>query len=293
MHPTLINLLRLLTLSPGEDDNTWAGESEPFGGGRVYGGLVLGQALAAAQRSVPADRGVHSLHGYFLRPGRGDLPIVHTVDRIRDGRSFTTRRVVSQQGGEAIFNLSVSFQIGEGGFAHDPPTPDAPGPDTLLSMTDLAKSVAHRFPPGLRERMTREWPVEARPVVPYNPMEPDVRPPVRQVWIRAVDRLPDDPLLHRALLVYASDSHFLTTSLQPHGVSWMTPGVQVASLDHSMWFHHPFRADEWLLYDVVSPWAGGARGLVQGRFFDTSGRLVASTTQEGLIRDRRPEGQAG
>lgn len=279
-------LIELLSLERIEE-NLFRGQSQDLGWGRVFGGQVVGQALSAADQTVPSDRRVHSVHAYFLRTGDSSKPIVYQVDPIRDGRSFTTRRVVAIQNGKPILNLSASFQIDEDGLDHQDDAPDAVGPDELLSERDMALRVLDRIPPKLRAMATNERPIEARPVHPYNPLRPDVRPPRRQVWFRAAGPLPDDDAIHRYMLAYSSDFHFLATSMQPHGASWLTPGFQVASIDHAMWFHRPFRMDDWLLYDIDSPSASGARGLVRGRFFDRQGRLVATTVQEGLIRDRR------
>jgi acyl-CoA thioesterase II len=286
MSDTLTELLTLLRLERIEE-NLFRGQSQDLGWGAVFGGQVLGQALSAAAQTVPDARIVHSLHSYFLRQGDAARPIVYTVDPIRDGRSFTTRRVVAVQGGKPIFHLSASFQIEEPGFEHQDPLPSAPGPDGLASEQELARRVADRLPEALRERALSDRPIEMRPVNPHNPLRPDLRSPSRQVWFRAAAALPDDPDVHRYLLAWASDSHFLTTAMQPHGVSWLTPGLQVASLDHAMWFHRPFRLDEWLLYDVWSPSASGGRGLVRGSFYDRAGALVATVVQEGLMRDRR------
>lgn len=282
----LAELLDLLALERIEQ-NLFRGRSQDLGWGTVFGGQVLGQALSAAMQTVPVERGVHSLHGYFLRPGKVDRPIVYTVDPIRDGRSFTTRRVVAIQDGAAIFNLAASFQIDEGGYEHQDTVPEAPAPEDLTSELELIRRHAHRLPPGVREQMTADRPIEIRPVDPYNPLNPKAKPPRRQVWYRTIAPLPDDRVVHRCLLAYASDFHFVTTAMQPHAVSYATPGMQVASLDHAMWFHRPFRLDDWLLYDVDSPSASGARGLVRGRFFTRDGVLVASTVQEGLMRNRK------
>ncbi len=286
MQPKLAELLELLRLERIEH-NLFRGQSQDLGWGQVFGGQVLGQALSAAEQTVPEGRVVHSLHGYFLRPGDVARPIVYDVDRIRDGKSFTTRRVVAIQGGKAIFNMAASFQIAEEGFDHQDPMPEAPEPDQFLSEVDLARRFIERIPAPMREMATAERPIEIRPVDPINPLKPKPGPPNRMVWYRTADALPDDPSTHQYLLAYASDFHFLTTAMRPHGVSWLTPGMQVASLDHAMWFHRPFRMDEWLLYVVDSPSASGARGLARGRFFDRRGRLVASTMQEGLMRNRR------
>ena len=294
MADVLAELIDTLTLERIEE-NLFRGRSQELGWGRVFGGQVLGQALSAARQTVPDDREVHSLHAYFLRPGATDKPVVYTVDPIRDGRSFTTRRVVAIQNGKPILNVSTSFQIAEGGFDHAEPMPDAPPPDDLFNEQELGRryldvlpeALLAQIPKGLRDRATATKPIEIRPLEPLDPVRPPVKPGHRQVWLRANRKLADDPQLHRTLLAYSSDFHLLTTALQPHGASWLTPGVQVASIDHAMWFHRPFRMDDWLLYDVRSPTASGARGLVFGRFFDRSGALVASVAQEGLIRDRR------
>lgn len=285
MQPILANLVDLLGLERIDSD-LFRGQSQDLGWGAIFGGQVVGQALSAAAQTVPDDRFVHSLHAYFLR--RGDLkrPIIYHVDRIRDGRSFTTRRVVAVQDGRAIFNLAASFQIDEPGLDHADSAPDVPGPEGLRSEREMALAVADRIPERLKAMALADRPIEIRPVNPRNPLRPQACEARRQIWLRAVDRLPDDPALHRYLLAYASDFSFLGTSLDPHGVSWLSPNMQVASLDHAMWFHRPMRMDEWLLFDIESPSAGGARGLVRGRFFDQAGRLVASAVQEGLIRQR-------
>ena len=286
MRPILQELVDLLRLERLEVD-LFRGQSQDLGWGAVFGGQVLGQALSAAVQTVPDDRSIHSMHGYFLRQGDVRRPIIYEVDRIRDGKSFTTRRVVAIQEGKAIFSLSASFQVGEGGLEHQDPMPSVPGPDDLESEMARARRVVDRIPAALREQATAERPIEIRPINPHDPLRPDRRPPVKQVWYRVVDPLPDDASLHRYLLAYASDFHFLTTALQPHGLSWLSPGMQVASLDHAMWFHRPFRMDDWLLHVIESPSASGARGLVRGQFFDRKGNLVASTAQEGLIRRHR------
>jgi acyl-CoA thioesterase-2 len=285
MQPVLKDLVDLLALERIDRD-LFRGNSQDLGWHTIFGGQVFGQALSAATQTVGSDRPVHSAHGYFLRAGEVHRPIVYQVDRLRDGKSFTTRRVVAAQEGTPIFSLAASFQIEEPGLEHQDAMPDVPAPESLVSERELARAVADKLPEIIRTRATAERPIEIRPVEVYNPLVPSVRAPSRRLWYRAIDRLPDDPALHRYLLAYASDFSFLAAALDPHGVSWFTPGMQVASLDHAMWFHRPFRVDEWLLYDVESPSASGARGLVRGRFFDRSGRLVASASQEGLIRKR-------
>jgi acyl-CoA thioesterase-2 len=248
---------------------------------RVFGGQVAGQALVAAARTVEPDRAVHSLHAYFLRPGDVSIPILYDVDHIRDGSSFTTRRVVAIQHGRAIFNLQASFQIEESGFEHALPMPDVPDPETLQSVEQRWIDAGLGLDPPERG-------VDIRHV--EDPIFSDAASPPRfrqHVWIRAKAPLPDDPILHTCALVYASDLTMMDTTLLPHGRSHHGTNVQMASLDHAMWFHRPFRADEWLLYVVQTPSASGARGFAEGKIFDRSGHLVVSVVQEGLIRPRR------
>lgn len=283
---TLTELLSLLRLERIEQ-NLFRGQSQDLGWGAIFGGQVLGQALSAAAQTVPADRHVHSLHAYFLRQGDAARPVVYEVDNIRDGGSFATRRVLAIQGGHAIFSLSASFQVDEEGASHQRPMPEVAGPEGLLSERELAQLVADRLPGKLREQATAPRPIEIRPVQLYNHLRPEPAPPLRQIWYRAAGRLPDDPAVHRYLLAYASDFNFLITAMMPHGLSWLMPDMHVASLDHAIWFHRPFRFDDWLLYDVESPSASGGRGLVHGRFYTRSGELVASVAQEGLMRKRR------
>lgn len=286
MSTVLTELVQLLALERLEED-LFRGQSQDIGSGRVYGGQVLGQALSAAVQTLPPERLVHSLHAYFLRPGDVRRPIVYDVDRIRDGSSFTTRRVVAIQGGKAIFTLAASFQAVEPGFEHQDPMPEVPPPEAVPTDQELLAPLLSRLPKPLYDRARAERPFEHRPLDPDSDIFlPERRPPRRAAWFRAVARLPDEPALHHYLLAYASDFGFVTTALRPHGVTWLAPGMQVASLDHAMWFHRPFRVDEWLLYDVESPTAFGARGLVRGRIFSQDGRLVATTAQEGLIRQR-------
>ncbi len=288
MPRVLDDLVTLLSLERIEE-NLYRGQSQDLGWGTVFGGQVVGQALSAAARTVPPERHVHSLHAYFLRPGDVTRPIVYDVDRIRDGGSFTTRRVVAIQNGRPILNMSASFQLVEPGFEHQDPMPEAPPPGSLPTDAERATRVADRLPPAVVARVTAERPFEMRSTDPEeDPLRPVPRPARRMVWIRTIARLPDDPALHRYLLAYASDFSFVTTTLLPHGVNFLSPGLQIASLDHVMYFHRPLRCDEWLLYVIDSPAANGARGLVRGSFFTEDGRLVASTAQEGLIRQRLP-----
>lgn len=286
MTDVLAELVTLLGLERIEE-NLFRGQSQDLGWGTVFGGQVLGQALSAAVQTVPPERRVHSLHAYFLRPGDVARPIVYDVDRIRDGSSFTTRRVVAVQGGKAIMNLAASFQKEEEGFEHQDEMPEAPAPESLATEQERYASHVQRLPRFLRDRAVAARPFELRPVEPVDdPFLPAAKAARRMVWLKTVGALPDDPALHAYLLAYASDYSFVTTSLLPHGVTWLTPGMQVASLDHVMWFHRPFRVDDWLLHVIDSPAAHGARGLVRGRVFTRGGRLVASTSQEGLIRQR-------
>lgn len=285
MSRVLEELVSLLALERLEE-NLFRGQSQDLGWGLVFGGQVLGQALSAAVQTVPSDRAVHSLHGYFLRPGNVSKPIIYDVDRIRDGRSFTTRRVVAIQAGRAIFNLSASFQLEEPGFEHQGEMPSAPPPDGLKSERELWMERLERIPKKFHARATAKRPIEIVPVDPVDPLHPEVKEPQHQVWVRASGALPDDPALHRYLLAYCSDFGFMTVAMRPHGATWIDPSMQVASIDHAMWFHRPFRLDEWLLHTIESPSASGARGLVLGRFFRQDGTLVASTAQEGLIRRR-------
>ena len=283
MSVVLDELVKLLSLEQIEE-NLFRGQSQDLGWGTVFGGQVLGQALSAASQTVPPERHAHSLHAYFLRPGDVSKPIVYDVDRIRDGSSFTTRRVVAIQSGRPIFNMSASFHTSEPGFEHHEPMPDAPAPETLKTEQQLALEAG--WPPAMLERVKAERPFEMRPVELIDPLRPKPQPPRRMNWLRTVSALPDNPALHRSLLAYVSDHYLIGTALLPHGVSFLTPGMQIASLDHVMWFHRPLRVDDWLLHVMESPEAGGARGLVRGRLYTRSGALVASTSQEGLIRRR-------
>ncbi len=279
----LQELLGLLKLEKIEE-NIFRGQSQDLGFGNVFGGQVLGQALSAAYRTVPVERGVHSLHAYFLRPGDAQKPIVYDVDCIRDGGSFTTRRVVAIQKGRAIFNMSASFQVDESGFEHQDTAPQPPGPEGIASEQALAAAVADQIPETIREKILCKKPIEIRPVDPINPFAPDKRAPLRYAWFKAVDRLPDDPAVHQYMLAYASDFGLVTTSLYPHGQRFWQPQMQIASLDHAMWFHREFRMDDWLLYAMESPNAGKGRGLSRGQIYTQKGKLVASVAQEGLIR---------
>jgi acyl-CoA thioesterase-2 len=281
----LNNLLELLKLEKIEE-NIFRGASQDLGFGAIFGGQVLGQALSAASQTVTAERQAHSLHAYFLRPGDPCRPIVYQVDCIRDGRSFTTRRVMAVQKGRAIFSMEASFQVVEPGFEHQQAMPAVEGPENIESELSRALRMQDRIPPGVRDKLLCAKPIEIRPINPVNPFAPEKRPPLRHVWFRAAGALPDDIAIHRYMLAYASDFGLVSTALYPHGHSFWQPQIQAASLDHAMWFHRDFRMDDWLLYVMESPSASGARGLCHGRIYSRQGRLVASTTQEGLIRHR-------
>ncbi len=286
MAETVQHLLQLLDLER-IDDNLFRADNEDPARRRVFGGQVLAQALIAAARTVEG-RAAHSLHAYFLRPGDPSAKIVYDVERIRDGGSFTTRRVVARQHGQPIFSMSASFQIEESGFEHSDPMPAVPAPEALESELDYHRRLAPRLPEKIRGAFTRERPIEIRPVQPLDLLAPEVGPAQRDFWIRTGVELPDDPLIHQALFAYASDMHLLVTALLPHGVTYLNRNLQLASIDHAMWFHRPFRMDDWLLYATDSPSASGARGFTRGALFDRNGVRVASTTQEGLTRMRQP-----
>lgn len=278
--PVLDRLVALLDLERVEE-NIFRGVSPAESPVRVFGGQVAGQALVAAGRTVPRERRVHSLHSYFIRGGDPTVPIVYEVDRIRDGRSFTTRRVVAVQHGKAIFALSASFQLDEPGLDHQEPMPAVPPPSSLPTYAEsaagyLEKVGMARLPRPIDIRYVTEPPWRAREDGPGEARS--------QVWMRADGKLPDDDLLHVCVLAYASDMTLLDSVLVRHGVYWGTDKVLGASLDHAMWFHRRFRADEWFLYDCASPSASGARGLATGRFYSHDGQLVATVVQEGLLR---------
>jgi acyl-CoA thioesterase-2 len=289
MSAVLDELVQLLALERIEE-NLFRGQSQDLGWGAVFGGQVLGQALSAAVQTIEPDRHVHSLHAYFLRTGDVKRPIVYTVDRSRDGGSFSTRRVVAVQNGQPIFNLAASFQTDEIGFAHQDEMPEVGPPESYPTEQERLAGDTSKLPRFMRERAVADRPFELRPTDPIDdPFQPQERPARRAVWLKTVARLPDDPALHRYLLAYASDFWLVTTSMLPHGRTWLSPGMQVASLDHAMWFHAPFRVDEWLLHVMDSQVASGGRGLARGRIFTRDGKLVASTMQEGLIRQRPPK----
>ncbi len=282
MNKILQDLVNVLDLEPLEV-NLFRGESRDLGGKSVFGGQVLGQALMAAYGTVEAQI-IHSIHAYFLRPGDMQANIVYEVERLRDGRSFVARRVHAIQHGRPIFSMIASFQEPEDGLEHQSPMPDVPGPDELQSQTELREQLLPDCPEKLRSGFMRELAIEFKPVNPFNPFRPEPMPPHQDIWFRAAGRLPDNKQLHHSVLAYASDFNFLGTALRPHGVSWFNENMVVASLDHALWLHRPFRADEWLLYHMDSPSSSGARGLTRGEIFNQEGVLVASVAQENLMR---------
>lgn len=277
----LINILDLEQV----EQNIFRGNSPQAGWQRVFGGQVVGQALVAATRTVPAERSVHSLHCYFVRPGDPTVPIIYEVKHIRDGGSFTTRYVEAIQKGQTIFTLICSFHIEEPGLRHQPPMPAVPPPEETVP-EELKEAFLNSMPAHIRAYFEAERPIELRPVdySRFLPGTEGARKPTFAIWMRATGALPDDQAIHRCVLAYASDMTLLDTSLAVHGRSVFDGNIQGASLDHAMWFHRPFRADEWLLYSQDSPFAGGARGLSRGQIFTRDGVHIASVAQEGLIR---------
>ena len=277
-------LVDLMQLEPLGGDRFRA-QSEDLGTPAVFGGQVLGQSLMAASRTVDADRPVHSMHAYFLLPGE-HAPIDYAVDRVRDGRSFTTRHVVARQGERIIFEMSASFQTADPGVEHQWPMPAVAGPEGVKSDLQRRIDLGDRLPERVRIKGVQPHGIEFRSVEADDLLAPARREAERSIWMRTIAPLPDDPLIHRALLAYASDHGLLGAALLPHGLSYMQPGVRMASLDHAMWFHRDFRLDDWLLYRLDSPSASGARGLARGSIYTRDGRLVASTAQEGMVRAR-------
>ncbi len=277
------NLVDLLDVEEIDTD-LYRGARQPGGTGRVFGGQVIAQALQAAQRSTDAPKVAHSLHAYFMRPGDEQHPILFRVVRDFDGRSFATRRVIAMQKGKPILNMACSLQTPEQGFTHQDAMPDVPPPEALKSDHELR--AAEPIPEPYRAIFLRQRPIEIRPVEPRSWVTPAIGPPRQSSWFRIVAPIGDDPAMHRAILAYASDMSLLGTATLPHGVNWISPGFQTASLDHALWLHEDFRADDWLLYACDSPWAGHARGFNRGKIYARDGRLVASVAQEGLIRLR-------
>lgn len=276
----LIDLLDLEKL----EVNLFRGQSQSVGSPRVFGGQVMAQSLSAAMRTVPGDRFVHSLHGYFVLPGDVNIPIVFEVDRIRDGGSFTTRAVKAVQNGAAIFHLTASFQLDQPGYDHQIDAPKVIGYDELVSYEGMAEKFGDQLPENIRRLLNIKRPLEFRPVEFLNPFAKEKYEPLRNIWLRAKGEMGDNRRQHELVLAYASDYNLLTTALFPHGRAIDHSNLQIASLDHAMWFHRRFRADEWLLYSIDSPSASGARGFTRGNIFNAEGKLVASVVQEGLMR---------
>ena len=286
MNPTLAKVVELLRLEPLED-NLFRGDSHDIGSAQVFGGQILGQALSAAERTVE-DRVPHSLHAYFLRRGDFNRPVVYQVERSRDGRSYSNRRVVAIQHGRPILNLAASFKCHEEEtLAHQVAMPDVDGPDGLPTLGEINRSLLDRVPEKMHRFLSHEPPFEFRPVEPPKIIDPGAREPVKHLWMKAWSALPDDPKLHRSLLAYVSDYELLGTATLPHALDFESLNVQMASLDHGMWFHRLFRVDEWLLYALDSPSSGDGRGYSRGQIFSRDGQLIASTVQEGVIRKWR------
>ena len=276
-------LIDLLTLERLED-NLFRGQSRDIGTKYVFGGQVLGQSLSAAQHTVDDDRTVHSIHAYFLRAGDITAPIVFDVDRSRDGHSFSVRRVTAIQHGQPILVFAASFQKNEPGVEHQFHIPEVPQPEDIPAPEPISPEVMAGLSAKMQRWLSRMGPFDMRPVYPRDELNPSKRPPYQQVWFRLNERIGDDANLHRAMLAYASDFYLLGTTTFPHAISYYQPNVQMASLDHALWFHRPFRIDDWLLYALDSPSASGARGLARGSIYTRDGTLVASVAQEGLIR---------
>jgi len=277
-------LLEILNLEPLEH-NLYRGRSPQVGWQRVFGGQVIGQALVAAIRTVK-DRNVHSMHGYFMRPGDPEVPIIYQVERDRDGKSFATRRVIAIQHGQPIFTMGASFHKHEDGFDHQIKMPDVPAPEDLPSEKQMKERFLKKMPGYIRQYWERDRPFEIRPVKMRNYLDPEKSDPAQSIWIKANENLPEDPAIHQCVLSYASDMTLLDTSLLPHGHTLFDPEIMLASLDHSLWFHRPIKADEWMLYAQDSPSASGARGFNRGNIFSRDGTLLASVAQEGLIRKK-------
>jgi len=285
--PILQELVSLLALERLED-NLFRGPSRDIGTDRVYGGQVLGQAIKAAQNTVAEDRNIHSLHAYFLREGDHNFPIIYEVDPSRDGHSFSARRVVAIQHGRPIFTLSASFQIEEEGLEYGIDMPDVPAPEKLLSVREYETRHMEKLPNKFRRLLSVSAPFDLKPVDFDVSNDADTSSPTRHFWIKTVDALPAKPQLHRTILAYISDYGLLTTSLVPHGLHFLDTNLIMASIDHAMWFHRPFQLDKWLLYSCEAIFTGNSRGLARGNFFQQDGTLIASTSQEGLIRRLTP-----
>ncbi len=279
----LKELLQLLKLEKIED-NIFRGQSQDLGFGNVFGGQVVGQALSAASETVSLGFHAHSLHGYFMLAGDATKPIAYTVDCIRDGKSFVTRRVVAVQNGRAIFSMAASFHRQEQGYEHQNLMPKIDGPEGIESEVEMTRRLSDKIPKPILEKLLCKKPIEIRVVNPMNAFNPKIIPPEKYVWFRAIDKIPDDVAAHRYMLAYASDFHLVGTALHPHGKTFWSPDMQVASLDHSIWFHGDIKMNDWLLYVMKSPRAGKARGLNIGSIYTRDGKLIASVAQEGLMR---------
>ncbi len=286
MHAPLAELLRLLELERLELD-LFRGESRDIGSPQVFGGQVLGQALRAAYSTIPSGHIVHSLHAYFLKRGDFNAPIVYSVDRSRDGQSFSSRRVTAVQHGQQIFHMAASFQVPEEGVEHQTPMPVLPEPESLPAAAVPAETLA-QLPEKMRRFFERARPFEVRLVDPVDLLHPSAAPPAQAVWLRATDPLPDDDELHRCLLAYVSDYYLLNTSMRPHALQFLSKNLVIASIDHAMWFHRPMRVDEWFVHVLDSPSASGCRGFARGSIYTRGGELAASTAQEGLLRITAP-----
>jgi acyl-CoA thioesterase-2 len=286
VHAPLAELLRLLELERLELD-LFRGESRDIGSPQVFGGQVLGQALRAAYSTIPSGHIVHSLHAYFLKRGDFNAPIVYSVDRSRDGQSFSSRRVTAVQHGQQIFHMAASFQVPEEGVEHQTPMPVLPEPESLPAAAVPAETLA-QLPEKMRRFFERARPFEVRLVDPVDLLHPSAAPPAQAVWLRATDPLPDDDELHRCLLAYVSDYYLLNTSMRPHALQFLSKNLVIASIDHAMWFHRPMRVDEWFVHVLDSPSASGCRGFARGSIYTRGGELAASTAQEGLLRITAP-----
>ncbi|MFT7589023.1 MAG: acyl-CoA thioesterase-2 [Limisphaerales bacterium] len=280
---TVKKLVEVLELERLEK-NLFRGESRDIGTPNVFGGQVLAQGLSAATKTVDSERLVHSLHAYFILPGDVKAPIVYEVDPIRDGGSFTTRRVIAIQHGRPIFNMAASFHKAEDGVEHQAEMPKVKMPDEIPDLRELITEVPKGMPEVIRRYFTEEQPIEFRPVELENPFSPVKRSPINHIWFRTTQELPNIQSLHRTILAYVSDFNLLGTAMRPHAISSMKSGVRIASLDHALWFHRDFKMDDWLLYALDSPSAGSSRGFSRGSVFTKEGILVASVAQEGLMR---------
>lgn len=287
MSQAMNNLLSLLNLEKLEE-GLFRGQSEDLGLHQVFGGQVVGQALYAAKQTVSAGRIIHSFHSYFLRPGNSQKAIIYDVETLRDGKSFSARRVRAVQNNQPIFYMTASFQGTERGFEHQNNMPQTTGPEGVTSEAEIFQQYSHLIPAGVREKVLAEKPFEIRPVSFHNPLKGHVAAPRRYIWLRANGKLPEDRRIHQYLLGYASDLNFLPVALQPHGKGFLEPGMQVATIDHAMWFHRPFDLNDWLLYSIESPSASNTRGFVRGEFYTRDGVLIASTAQEGVMRLHQP-----